>query len=116
MKSGIIAAWLAGEAIVMWRIVHRDHALPAPGVLLGISALFLGGALVAELVPKSEALVLAVLAGLDVAALLNVLPAGFGGQLAKAQQSTATAEGLGGQTAGESGAAAGEGSSALGFA
>ena len=93
MKSGILAAWLAGEGIVIWRIVHKDHALPAPGVLLGLSALFLGGALVAEWVPRSAPLVLAVLAGLDVAALLNALPAGLGGQLTAAEQATAKAEG-----------------------
>lgn len=99
MKGGIVAAWLVGEGIVGWRIVHRDHAIPAPGVLLGIGALFLGGALIAEWVPKSAPLVLAVLAGLDVAAFLNVLPAGLGGQISTAEQSTAAAEGQGGTAA-----------------
>lgn len=109
MKSGILAAWLAGEAIVAWRIVHRDHSLPSPGVLLGITGLFVAGALVAEWVPASEGLVLATLVGLDVAALLNVLPAGLGGQISQAQQSTASAEGvnLGGGGGTAAGAAAG---------
>lgn len=93
MKGGIVAAWLAGEGIVIWRIVHRDHALPAPGVLLGITALFLAGALAAEVMPRSEPLVLAVLAGLDVAALMNVLPAGLGGQIEQTESATAKAEG-----------------------
>ena len=92
MKGGILAAWLAGEGIVAWRIVHRDHSLPAPGVLLGIGALFIGGALLAEWVPKTEPLVLAVLVGLDVAALLDVLPAGLSGQIGQAQAATAAAE------------------------
>lgn len=94
MKGGIVAAWLAGEGIVAWRIVHRDHGLPAPGVLMGIGALFLAGALIAEWVPASETLVLATLVGLDVAAFLNVLPGGLGGQIGQAEQSTATAEGV----------------------
>ena len=96
MRSGIIAAWLAGESIVLWRIIHRDHALPAPGVLLGISGLFLAGAIVAEVMPKTETLVLATLVGLDIAALMNVLPAGLSGKLSQAEQASASAVGSGG--------------------
>jgi hypothetical protein len=92
MKSGILAAWLAGLGIVGWRIVHNEHRLPAPGVFIGITGLFLAGALVAEWVPKGESLVLATLVGLDVAAFLNVLPAGLGGQLAQAEQAQAAAD------------------------
>jgi uncharacterized YccA/Bax inhibitor family protein len=110
LKAGILAAWLAGEALVIWRIVHRDHALPAPGVLLGISGLFLAGALIAEWMPKSESLVMVTLVGLDVAALMNALPAGLAGQIGQAEQASATALGQGAGTAAESGAAAGEGS------
>lgn len=86
MKSGILAAWLAGLGIVGWRIVHKEHRLPAPGVFLGVTGLFLAGALVAEWVPKAEPLVLATLVGLDVAAFLDVLPAGLGGQIEQAQR------------------------------
>lgn len=96
MKGGILAAFLLGEGIVIWRVVHNEKTLPAPGVLAGIGALFLGGALIAEWVPASEPLILAVFVGLDVAALLNVLPAGLGGQISAAEQSTATAEGQSG--------------------
>lgn len=85
MKSGIVAAWLAGEAIVIWRAVHAEKRIPAPGLLLGVSALFIAGAFVADVAPKTEGLVLAVLVGLDVAALLNVLPAGLGKQIDQAQ-------------------------------
>lgn len=107
MKGGILAAWLAGEAIVIWRIVHRDHSLPAPGALLGITALFMAGALIADIYPRSAPLVTAGLFGLDVAALLNALPAGLAGQITQAQ--TASASG-GTPAAGTGGSAAGEGS------
>ena len=108
MKSGILAAWLAGLGIVGWRLVHNEHRLPAPGVFRGITGLFLAGALVAEWVPKAESLVLATLVGLDVAAFLNVLPAGLGGQLTQAEQAQAAATAT--PSAGEGAAAAGEGS------
>lgn len=108
MKSGILAAWAVGLGIVGWRIVHNEHRLPAPGVFIGITGLFLTGSLVAEWVPKAEPLVLATLVGLDVAALMNVLPAGLGGQLAQAE--AAQGKAAGSNTAGEAGAAAGEGS------
>ena len=85
MKSGILAAWLAAVGIVGWRTVHTEHRLPAPGVFLGVTGLFVAGSLVAEWVPKSQTLVLATLVGLDVAALLNVLPAGLGGQISQAE-------------------------------
>jgi len=85
VKSGILAAWLAGVGIVGWRIVHAEHRLPAPGVFLGVTGLFLAGALIAEWVPKAETLVLATLVGLDVAAFLDVLPAGLGGQISQAE-------------------------------
>jgi hypothetical protein len=59
MKSGILAAYLAAVGIVGWRIVHQEHRLPAPGVFLGVTGLFLAGALVSEWVPRAESLVLA---------------------------------------------------------
>jgi hypothetical protein len=105
MKGGILAAWLAGEAIVIWRIVHRDHSLPAPGALLGITGLFMAGALIADIYPPSATLVTAGLFGLDVAALLN-MPQAFWGQVAAASQPAATAA----PAAGTGGSAAGEGS------
>lgn len=95
MGRGIAAAWLAGEAIVAWRMVHRTHRPPPPGALLGITALFAAGALVAEVWPRSAGLVTVTLVGLDVAALLNALPAGLGGQVAQADRQAAKAEGIG---------------------
>lgn len=82
MNPALIAAWLAGEAIVSWRIVHTKHRLPAPGELLGITGLFVAGALVADVYPKASGLVVLALWGLDVAAFLDVLPQGLGGQIA----------------------------------
>ena len=106
MKGGILAAWLAGMGIVGWRLVHQEHRIPAPGAMLAITGLFVAGAMVAEWVPKSEPLVLATLVGLDVAAFLNVLPAGLGKQIAAAD----TAASGPAPKAGEGGSAAGEGS------
>jgi hypothetical protein len=88
-------AWLAGEAIVIWRMVHKDHRPPVPGALLGISALFLVMALAADMVPKAAGLIALTAWGLDVAALMNALPAGLAGQLAQAGAASGQAEGVG---------------------
>jgi hypothetical protein len=100
MKSGLVAAWIAGELLVVWRVVHRDHRMPVPGQLLGVSALFLGLAAVAEYSPAAG-LATAVAWGLDVAALFNALPAGLAGQISKAQASSAGAEGFASQGTGQ---------------
>jgi hypothetical protein len=84
VKGGLVAAWLFGTAIVVWRDVHVQHRIPAPGQLLGISALFLGLAAVSEYTPAAG-LATAVAWGLDVAALLDVLPKGLGGQITEAE-------------------------------
>jgi len=86
--------------IVIWRMVHRDHRLPVPGALLGISGLFAAGALVADVYPPAAGLVTASLWGLDVAAFMNVLPEGLGGQISRAENVTGRAEGAGGPVAG----------------
>jgi hypothetical protein len=88
-------AWLAGEAIVIWRMVHKDHRPPVPGALLGISALFLVMALAADMAPKAAGLIALTAWGLDVAALMNALPAGLGGQLTQAAAASGQAEGAG---------------------
>lgn len=99
MNRSLGTAWLAGEAIVIWRMVHKDHRPPVPGALLGISALFLAMAVAADMVPAAAGVIALSAWGLDVAALLNALPAGLAGQLAGAQAATARAEGLGSGTA-----------------
>ena len=82
MRGGFVAAWLAGTGIVVWRMVHQDHRLPVPGALLGITALFGALALTADVFPQTAGVVTLTAWGLDIAALLNVLPQGLGGQLA----------------------------------
>jgi hypothetical protein len=90
---GFVAAWLAGEAIVIWRMVHRDHRMPVPGTLLGISLLFAGLGLAAELAPRAAPVITLGAWGLDIAALLNALPAGLGGQLNQAADVSQRAQG-----------------------
>ena len=80
--------------LVSWRMVHRDHKMPVPGALLGVSGLFVALALTADVFPRSAGLVTLTAVGLDVAAFFNALPAGLSGQISEAQQSTATAEGV----------------------
>lgn len=86
MKKSLVAAWLFGEAIVIWRLVHRDHHMPVPGELWGITGLFalLGGA--AEIFPQAGTVIVMAAWGLDVAGFLNVLPRGLGGQISQAQK------------------------------
>ena len=48
MKGGLVAAWLVGEGIVIWRMTHKTHRPPVPGALLGITALFLALGAAAE--------------------------------------------------------------------
>lgn len=94
MKTGLVAAWLAGIGIVSWRMVHRDHHLPVPGALLGISALFAAGALVADVWPQTAGVIAVTFVGLDVAAFMQALPAGLSGQINQATAASAKAEGL----------------------
>jgi hypothetical protein len=94
MKAGLAAAWLAGMGLVSWRMVHRDHRPPVPGALLGITGLFLAMALTADVFPVTAPLMTVTAWGLDVAAFLEVLPAGLGGQITTAEQKAGTAEGV----------------------
>lgn len=89
---GLVAAWIAGEAIVVWRLVHKDHRMPVPGALLGITGLFAGLMLIGEAIPAAVPLITAGAWGLDIAGLLNVLPAGLQGQIGQAQQAEAQAQ------------------------
>lgn len=97
-RRGLVAAWLAGEAIVIWRVVHKSHHLPVPGDLLGISLLFAGLALVSDLFSQATQVVTLTAWGLDIAAFFDILPAGFGGQINEAAASSERAM-AGGQTA-----------------
>ena len=94
MRAGLVAAWLAGMSIVSWRMVHRDKKMPVPGTLLGVSGLFAALALVSDVWPRATGLVTLTAVGLDVAAFLDVIPAGLGGQIARAEQATGRVEGV----------------------
>ena len=76
-----------------WRIVHTKHRMPAPGELLGITALFAAGALVADIYPTAGGFIVVTLFGLDVAAFLDVLPQGLGKQITQAETAQAGASG-----------------------
>lgn len=97
--KGFVAAWLAGMSIVIWRDVHKSHRMPVPGTLLGISALFAILGLTADVFPRAEPVITLTAFGLDVAALLNALPAGLGGQLNTAADASAGAGAGGGKAA-----------------
>jgi hypothetical protein len=94
---GLVAAWIAGEAIVIWRLVHNDHRMPVPGALAGISALYGALLLAGEAFPVAVPLLTASAWGLNIAALMNVLPAGLAGQIS--QSATAAAAQAGGAPA-----------------
>jgi hypothetical protein len=81
-----------GEGIVIWRVVGREHRPPAPGVLLGITGLFAALGVLAEL-PGAAGLAMAIGWGLDIAAFMEVLPAGLAGQVTQAQAASAKAQG-----------------------
>lgn len=93
MRTGLVAAWAAGMAIVIWRQVHVHHHLPVPGTLVAISGLFAAGALVSDIWPATTPVITITFAGLDVAAFMNALPKGLSGQITTAEQSAATATG-----------------------
>jgi hypothetical protein len=70
--EGLLAAWLVGEGIVGWRW-FKQGAPPPPGSLLAVSGFF---ALLAVLAihPPARGVATALAVGIDIAALLQVLP------------------------------------------
>jgi hypothetical protein len=92
VKGGLLAAWVTAEALLIWRIVHRDHAMPVPGELVAVTGLFAALAAVADVFPASAGLITVTAWGLDVAGFLNLWPAGLGGQV---QQAAAAGTGAG---------------------
>jgi hypothetical protein len=108
-RGGLVAAFVAGEALYVWRVVHVYHRPPVPGDLLGITAFFAVLGFASELGKEAATLAAAIGWGLDVAAFLRLFPAGLGEQISKAQAAEAAAT-QGSATAGEAGAVAGEGS------
>lgn len=91
--KGLAAAWLVGEALIIWRLVHNDHRLPVPGQLLGVSALFAGLAIAADVFPRAQQVIVLSAWGLDVAAFLNLWPKGLGGQIQHAASTGSLNEG-----------------------
>jgi hypothetical protein len=83
---------VAGLGVVTWRYTRVSHRLIPPGVLLGITGLFAALGLLADY-PPATGFAVALGWGLDVAALMNVLPAGLAGQVGTAQKSEAKATG-----------------------
>lgn len=83
--KGLAAAWLVGEALIIWRLVHAEHHLPAPGKLLGVSALFAGLAVAADVFPQASSVIVMSAWGLDIAGFLNLWPKGLGGQVQQAE-------------------------------
>jgi hypothetical protein len=70
--GGIVLAWLVGEGIVTWRWA-KAGAPPTPGALLSTSGFFALLALLGQYPPaRSTATLIAF--GVDIAALLQVLP------------------------------------------
>jgi hypothetical protein len=93
--GGLAGAWILGEAIVIWRQVHKSHRLPVPGQLLGITGLFAALALIADASSSARPVITLLAWGIDLAGLLEVLPAGLLGDIQTAQSSEAAAEGEG---------------------
>lgn len=108
-RGGLVAAFIAGEALYVWRVVHKYHRLPVPGDLLGITVLFAALGFAGDLGPEAAKLAAAVGWGLDVAAFLRLFPNGLGEQISKAQQAEQAATAGPAPAAGQAGATAGEG-------
>ncbi len=70
--EGLLAAWLVGEGIVTWRW-FKQGAPPPPGSLLAVSGFFALLALLA-IHPPARGAATALAVGIDIAALLQVLP------------------------------------------
>lgn len=96
--GGFVAAWLTAEGIIIWRQVRVSHKPPVPGQMLGVTALFLGLAIIADISPQARPVVTLGAWGLNVAGILRLWPdskagAGLGTiyGAAQAKESAATA-------------------------
>lgn len=99
-RASLTAAWLAGLGLITYRNISRNHQPPIPGTLLAASGFFAILALVAEYPPAAGPAAL-VGWGVDLAALLNLLPGGLAGPPAakKAPAKTGTTQAPGTSTA-----------------
>jgi hypothetical protein len=73
--GGFVLAWLTGMGIMSWRAVAKEHRPPWPGQLMAGSGYFILLGLLAQYPPARRAATLTAW-GVDIAALLQVLPGG----------------------------------------
>lgn len=114
--QGFTAAWLVGTGIVAWRQFHAQGHLPVPGALAGVTGLFAALAIIADVAPGSRQVVTWTAWGLNIAGLLNILPAGLSGQISQTATAQTAAATSGGDNAGSGGTIVGGNSSSGGMA
>lgn len=73
--GGLIAAWLVGEGIIIYRSVKNQKIPPGPGQLLISSGIFVLLGLLAES-PKARPLAVTLAWGFDIAAFMNLFGTG----------------------------------------
>jgi len=73
--GGLIAAWLVGEGIIVYRSWKVNKVPPGPGQLLVSSGVFIALALLAE-APQARPLATTLAWGFDIAAFMNLFGAG----------------------------------------
>jgi len=66
-----VLAWLAGEGIIVYRTVSKDHLPPSPGRLLASSGFFALLAIIAKMGPGAQRAATLMAFGLDIAAILQ---------------------------------------------
>lgn len=88
-RASLTAAWLAGIGLIAYRSISRNHQPPIPGQLLAASGFFALLALAAEYPPAAGPAAL-IGWGVDLAALLNLLPGNLAGPPAGQQTKPAT--------------------------
>lgn len=102
-RQALTAAWLFGLGLITYRNIARNHQPPIPGQLLAASGFFALLALLAEYPPAAGAAALTGW-GVDLAALMNLLPGSLAGPTGKAKtpapRSTGTTQAPGTSTAG----------------
>lgn len=77
-RASLTAAWLFGLGLITYRNIARNHQPPIPGTLLAASGFFALLALAAEYPPAAGAAALTGW-GVDLAALMNLLPGSVAG-------------------------------------
>jgi hypothetical protein len=101
--DSLAGPWLAAIGIVTWREVKASSHMPVPAALLGVTGLFLGLSLFADVVPAARRAVTLLGWGLDLAGLLQILPNGLFGQGLLSQVQTAQATEAAAETPASSG-------------